>query len=60
MMSVEQYREALIWDSFINGLNSQDIRQRLIEKDDLSLEAAYEQAYSLSNVSSNNPSSIRS
>ena len=29
------------------GLNSQGIRQRLLEKDDLSLEAAYEQAYSL-------------
>ena len=46
-MSAEQYREELIRDSFINGLNSQGIRLRRLEKDDLSLEAAYEQAYSV-------------
>jgi len=42
MVSAEQYREELIRDSFINGLNSQGIRQRLLEKDHLSLEAAYD------------------
>ena len=42
-VSAEQYREKLIRD----GLNSQGIRQRLLEKDDLSLGAAHEQAYSL-------------
>jgi len=41
-VSAEQYREELIRDSFINGLSSQGIRQRLLEKDDLSLEAAYD------------------
>jgi len=46
-VSAEQYREELIRDSFINGLNSQGIRLRRLEKDDLSLEAAYEQAYSV-------------
>jgi len=43
-VSAEQYREKLIRDAFINGLNSLGIRQRL--KKNLSLEAAYEQAYS--------------
>jgi len=46
-VSAEQYREELTRDAFINRLNSQGIRQRLLEKDDLSLETAYEQAYSL-------------
>jgi len=46
-VSAEQYCEELIRDAFINGLNSQGTRQRILEKDNLSLEAAYEQAYSL-------------
>jgi len=46
-VSAEQYREEIIRDTFINGQNFQGIRQRLLEKDDLSLEATYKQAYSL-------------
>ena len=46
-VSVEQYREDLIQDSFINGLSSSVIRQRLLEKDELSLQQTYELATAL-------------
>ena len=36
-----------VTDAFINGLASVAVRQRLLERDNLSLEAALEQAYSL-------------
>ena len=46
-VSAEQYRGELVRDAFINGLASAAVRQRLLERDDLTLEAAFEQAYSL-------------
>ena len=46
-VTAEQYRWELVRDAFINGLPSADVRQRLLERDDLSLEVALEQAYSL-------------
>ena len=46
-VTAEQYRWELVRDAFINGLASAAVRQRLLERDDLSLEAALEQAYSL-------------
>jgi len=46
-VSAEKYREDLVRDAFISGLASSAIRRRLLEKDDLSLVAAFEQAFSL-------------
>ena len=46
-VSAEQYREDLLRDAFINGLSSSAIRQRLLEKDDLALQIAFEQTYTL-------------
>ena len=46
-VTAEQYRWELIRDAFINGLASAAVRQRLLEREDLSLEAALEQAYCL-------------
>ena len=46
-MTAEQYREDLLRDGFINGITCTAIRQRLLEKDDLTLDAAFEQAFSL-------------
>ena len=46
-VSAEQYREPLLGDAFINGLSSSAIRQRLLEKDDLTLQIVFEQAYTL-------------
>ena len=46
-VTAEQYRWELVRDAFVNGLASAAVRQRLLEKADLSLEAALEQAYSL-------------
>ena len=45
-VSAEQYRRELVRDAFINGLASAAVRQRLLERNDLTLEAALEQAYS--------------
>ena len=45
-MSSEQYRE-MLGDSFINGLSSSTIKQRLLERDDLTLQNAFEQACTL-------------
>ena len=42
--SANAYREELTCDSFINGLASSSVRQRLLEKDDLTLVQAYELA----------------
>ena len=41
------YREDLIRDSFINGLGSAAIRQQLLERDEITLQHAYEMAESL-------------
>jgi len=46
-VSAEQYRWELVRDAFINELASAAVRKRLLDKDDLTLEAALEQAYSL-------------
>ena len=45
--TAEQYREELIRDSFINGIASPLIRQRLLENTQLGLRAAFDQANSL-------------
>ena len=41
------YREELISDSFINGLSSSSIRQRLLERDEITLQQAFEMADNL-------------
>ena len=46
-VSANAYREELTRDSFINGLASSSIRQRLLENDDLALIQVYELADSL-------------
>ena len=46
-VTAEQYREELIRDSFINGIASPLIRQRLLENTQLGLRAAFDQANSL-------------
>jgi len=55
-VTAEQYRWELERDAFINGLASAAVRQRLLEKDDLTLEAALEQAYSLERAQQQSPS----
>ena len=46
-VTAEQYREELIRDSFINGLLSPSIRQRLLENAHLDLKTAFDQANAL-------------
>ena len=46
-VSAEQYSEEMVRDSFINGLSSPIIRQRLLENSELNLKSAFDQAYSL-------------
>ena len=46
-VSAEQYKEELVRDSFISGLSSPLIRQRLLENKTLTLDQAYSQATSL-------------
>ena len=46
-VTAEQYHEELIRDSFINGIASPLIRQRLLENTQLGLRAAFDQANSL-------------
>lgn len=53
-VSAETYREELIRDSFISGINSSLIRQRLLENITLTLQAAYDQAKSLDLAQKNN------
>ena len=45
--TAQQYREELVRDSFINGLSSALIRQRLLENDELSVDRAFELAHNL-------------
>ena len=52
-VSAEQYKEELVRDSFINGLSSPLIRQRLLENKTLTLDQAYSQATSLDVVQKN-------
>ncbi|XP_046841983.1 uncharacterized protein LOC124436099 [Xenia sp. Carnegie-2017] len=46
-VTAEQYREELVRDSFINGLLSPLIRQRLLENRQLDLKTAFDQANAL-------------
>ncbi|CAJ1099219.1 Hypothetical predicted protein [Octopus vulgaris] len=46
-VSAEQYRSEMIRDVFINGLTSNQIRQRLLENKSVDLSTAYDQARSL-------------
>ena len=46
-VTAEQHREQMIRDAFINGLDSSAIRQRLLEKEDLTLDRANDLALSL-------------
>ena len=46
-VSADVYKEELIRDSFINGISSNHIRQRLLENNTLDLTTAYNQATSL-------------
>ena len=43
-VSANQYRQEYIRDSFINGLHSREIRQRLLENNALTMEEAFEKA----------------
>ena len=46
-VTAESYRDESIRDAFINGLSSNNIRQRLLENKTLDLKTAYDQARSL-------------
>ena len=46
-VTAEVYRQEYIRDAFINGLNSNTIRQRLLENNDLTLAEAFQQARTL-------------
>ena len=46
-VTAQQYREELVRDSFINGLSSAVIRQRLLENDELCVDRAFELADNL-------------
>ena len=41
-VSVDQYRSEMIRDAFINGLQSNHIRQRLLENKTLNLQTAFD------------------
>ena len=46
-VTAEVYRKEYIRDSFINGLQSQDVRRRILENDNLSLDEAHQKARAL-------------
>ena len=46
-VTAQEYQEELVRDSFINGLSSAVIRQRLLENDELSVDRAFELADNL-------------
>ena len=46
-VTAEQYKNNSIRDAFISGLSSSSIRQRLLEKNELDLQTAYDNARSL-------------
>ena len=52
-VTAETYRSEMIRDSFINGLTSSYIRQRLLENSELSLDRAYEIAHTLHTAQKN-------
>ena len=45
--TAEEYRKQYVRDAFINGISSAPIRQRLLENNTLTLDAAFQQARSL-------------
>ena len=45
-VSAEQYKSEMIRNVFINGLQSNNIRQRLLENKTLDLQTAFDQAHS--------------
>ena len=49
-----QYREEMIRDSFINGLHSPEIRQRLLEHKHLTMAEAFQQAVTLQDAKNDN------
>ena len=51
-MSAENYRKQYVRDAFINGISSAHIRQRLLENNELTLDAAHQQARSLEQAQS--------
>ena len=53
-VTAAQYRDDLIRDSFINGIQSSEIRQRLLEHKTLSMEGAYEIAVTIDNAKRDN------
>ena len=55
-VSAEQNREDFIRDSFINGLQSKGIRQRLLENKTLDLKTAFDQARALKMAQKNSES----
>ena len=52
-VSAEQYRQDLVRDAFINGLQNSAIRQRLLEQMDLTLTQAHDTARSLESAQKN-------
>ena len=46
-VTAEEYRNELVRDAFINGIQSHSIRQRLLENNELSVDQAFEKACSL-------------
>ena len=58
-VSAEKNREDFIRDSFINGLQSKGIRQRLLENKTLDLKTAFDQARALEMAQNNSESYYR-
>ena len=46
-VTAQQYRDDCIRDDFISGISNGTFRQRLLEKESLSLQEAYDTAWSL-------------
>ena len=53
-VSAAQYRDDLIRDSFISGIMSAEIRQRLLEKKDLNMKEAYDIALTIQDAKHDN------
>ena len=53
-VTAAQYRDELMRDSFINGIVSSDIRQRLLENKTLTMREAYEQAVTIDDAKRDN------
>ena len=53
-VSAAKYRDEMLRDSFINGILSSDIRQRLLEHKTLDMNTAYEQAVTLDDAKRDN------